>query len=292
MQAPGDLERHDVKGDALLGWDSDVEALGAEQPRCDSAAVGRARQVVVAVLLAAAVGLLVIAMAALHAPPPPPGRGFAIDLPAVQELVALDGFPAPNPNDLWGIHDLLLLGYKAPFMKPGSAGAAEIQSSALQLAEMLPQLHPHPPCRQQIKAALMSAGGALDKAALVAVAQSSWDCLPAKFTAASFDIAFTPDGLDTNPGLVSQALDPKVLTPGILGACLGTPWHRACSFWVSLHAMAYRADALGLSSKFMHAAMAVLAGGSTLCGGCTLHMRSLHSTVLSPAVISDLGELD
>jgi len=230
---------------------------------------------------------LVTAVLVYIAAPQHPGPVTSTSL----QVQALAGAPAnANANDLWAIHDLVLLGYRAPFMKPGSAGLQEVQASAVALADMLPRLHPYAPCRTQIGQAL--AGVPPGQQRVVRAAEAAWQCLPAQYTPASFDVAFTADGLDVRPGLAGEARDPKVLDPSVLGACAGTHWHRTCSYWVSMHAMAYRADALQLGQQFLHNVLTVLAGGATMCGGCTLHMRELHQPVLSAPVNADLGELD
>lgn len=211
-------------------------------------------------------------------------------LKGVEELAAFGPTAAANANDLWGIHDLLLMGYRAPFMAVGSQGLMEIQAAVGDLVILLPKIHPYAPCRQRLAAVV--AGTPEGKERVVQAAQAAWECLPAQFTPASFDVAFTADGLDVNPNLVGTARDPKVLDPSVLGACATTHWHRTCSFWVSLHAMAYRADALQMGPRFLRDALTVLAGGATMCGGCTLHLRALHKPVLSANVQRDMGPID
>jgi len=97
------------------------------------------------------------------------------------------------------------------------------------------------------------------------------------------------DGALDDEDLAHHARNPRPLDYSKLGACKGTKWPRTCSYWVSMHTMAYRADALHLSLKFLTALMPILASGATMCGGCTLHMQALHKPVLQPVVISDLG---
>lgn len=195
-----------------------------------------------------------------------------------------------KPDDLWAVHDLLLLGYKAPFMIEGSAGQLEVRSKAEELASLMSRIHPYEPCRQQIQAAFT--GG---RAGIVAASEASWACLPRRFTPEMFTVAFTVEGLDQPPlqgGLADKARNPKLLDVTGLSACAATQWPRTCSLWASIHTMAYRADALGLGTQFRHAVLALLAGGATMCGGCTVHLRTLHETVLSSAILQDLGDLD
>jgi len=68
-------------------------------------------------------------------------------------------------------------------------------------------------------------------------------------------------------GLAEDARDPFLREPRLLTACRGSHWPRTCSYWASMHSMAYRADALGLGARFLPALLAVLAGGATMCGG-------------------------
>lgn len=90
------------------------------------------------------------------------------------------------------------------------------------------------------------------------------------------------DGVDDlAPDGANSARDPKLKDTSVLGACQNSQWHRTCSFWVSMHVMALRADSLGLGTRFFQTALSVLAGGATMCGGCTLHLQALHAPVLS-----------
>jgi hypothetical protein len=211
------------------------------------------------------------------------------------------------PDDLWAIHDLLLAGYTAPFMKEGP-GKEEVRQSAQNLAKLLPQIHPHEPCRAQIGSALegqaadrmrRGTAGWADNAALeelaeresragvVAAAQASWACLPGNFTEASFDNPFTEEAIDKWDAQFATRM-PSVRQK--LGACEGSKWPRTCSYWSSMHTMAHRADQLGLGGQLLGAVIPVLAAGATMCGGCTLHLRALHDTVLTEAVVAGLGQ--
>jgi len=188
------------------------------------------------------------------------------------------------PNDLWGIHDLVLAGYGAVFMTKGSEGASETQKAAYALAGMLPKVHPYEPCRKLTQQALANATS--EESAVIAVADASWACLPAKFNEHSFDAAYTKDSLG-NYDRANSARNPSVLDVSVLGACQRSAWPRTCSYWSSLHAMAFRADALNLGTEFMHAVVPLLASGSTFCAGCTLHFSALHDTVLSKSFMRD-----
>ena len=120
-------------------------------------------------------------------------------------------------NDFWAVHDLLMIGYNAYFMRRGTAGQAEVQKATAGLAQLLVAVHPVGLCRQMIASAIGGAGG--DRATVVAAAEASWACLPAKFGPASFTAAFTEEALD-DEDLAHRARDPKVLDPhSVLGAC-------------------------------------------------------------------------
>jgi len=126
------------------------------------------------------------------------------------------------------------------------------------------------------------------RAGIVAAAKASWECLPGNFTEASFDTPYTEAAIDS-AGYAFRAKMPKVLQR--LGACEGSQWPRTCSYWSSMHTLAHRADLLKLGSQFLEAIVPVLAGGATLCGGCTLHLRALHGPVLSKDINEGLGDI-
>jgi len=204
-----------------------------------------------------------------------------------------------TPNDLWAIHDLLLVGYDGYFMKKDSPGHAEAQEAAAELARLLPHLHPHLPCREMLTTAMAryppvprgpSEAYLLPQPAIVEAAEAAWRCLPAAFTVASFTASFSLAALQDDQQ-AQQAKDPNLRDHSVLGACLLSKWPRTCSYWASIHGMALRADALGLGAPFLRAIVPILASGATMCGGCTLHFRALHRPVLSSAMIQDLGAL-
>eukprot|EP00931_Biecheleriopsis_adriatica_P037203 TRINITY_DN21352_c0_g1_i1.p1 TRINITY_DN21352_c0_g1~~TRINITY_DN21352_c0_g1_i1.p1 ORF type:complete len:261 (-),score=54.02 TRINITY_DN21352_c0_g1_i1:473-1255(-) len=186
-------------------------------------------------------------------------------------------------DDFWALRDLLLIGGAGIFMEQSSYGHKEIQQSAQDLASMLPELHPVRECREMIQQSLRGESG---DEGLKAAAAAAWACLPAKFNEKSFDVSYKGD-TGNHEEDAHQAKMPKLRDESMLGACKGSQWPRTCSYWSSLHAMALRADALGLSQKFLAAVLPLLAGGATLCEGCTLHLRALHKPVLSDALLRD-----
>jgi len=214
--------------------------------------------------------------------------------PRAQALVLVQGpgrsLPPSDitPDDFWAIHDLLLTGYTAPFLGEGP-GKEEARWGAAALADLLPRLHPHGPCRAGIAGALEALGtGGAPRARVVAAAGASWACLPGNFTEASFDTPYTEEAID-NITMAQEARMPALKQK--VGACEGSGWPRTCSYWSSMHAMAHRADMLGLGGQFLAAVVPVLASGATLCAGCTLHLRALHAPILSEAVRGGLGDL-
>lgn len=192
------------------------------------------------------------------------------------------------PNDLWAVHDLLLAGYGAIFMKDGSAGKQEVKDATMEFALLLPKLHPHEPCRTALATALYGSGQ-VGEASLKAAARASWECLPGGLADADFEDPFT-EGMVDDSNAAFKARMTRLLDVSLLGACKESRWPRTCSYWTSLHAMAYRADGQQMAGAFLKAVVPVLAGGATLCGGCTLHLRSLLKDVLSQNVLDDLGE--
>mmetsp|Transcript_36269 Transcript_36269/g.85096 ORF Transcript_36269/g.85096 Transcript_36269/m.85096 type:complete len:301 (-) Transcript_36269:704-1606(-) len=198
------------------------------------------------------------------------------------------------PNDLWAVHDLLLVGQTGVFMKQDSAGKVEVQEAAYDLAKLLPALHPHAPCRAQLAKVLGSSPGQVAQARpnrdiLLKAATTSLQCLPAKFTSADFETFFGEKEMSDS----DAAYDARMPIPRkakALGACMSSKWPRTCSYWVSMHAMAYRADVLGLGQTFLKSLVPVLAGGATMCGGCTSHFRALTDPLLSGPVRNDFGD--
>ena len=56
-------------------------------------------------------------------------------------------------------------------------------------------------------------------------------------------------------------------------------WPRACSFWVSMHLMALRADLQpdpSVRLELYGHLQNLIAGGALQCGGCTRHFRYLN----------------
>lgn len=180
-------------------------------------------------------------------------------------------------NDLWALHDLLLIGYNGIFLNESSPAKREVQDHATSLAKMLPRVHPHKPCRHLIAEVV----GKNKKPNISAVAEAAWACLPANFSAADFDTVF----LKESDAAAAKMPHPK--NPDSLGTCKGSGWPRTCSYWVSLHLMALRADALQLSAEFLHAVVPLLAGGALVCNGCTHHLMALHKPVLSESMRKD-----
>jgi len=191
-----------------------------------------------------------------------------------------------QPNDLWAIHDMLLLGYHAVFMKPDTAGSKEVQRASIELANMLPELHPVEACRKQIETAI---SGQNESMQVLRAAEASWSCLPAKFTETSFTSAFV--GLHESREAYKAAKRTRMphLEPDdhVLGACKDSRWPRTCSYWSSMHLLSYRADRKGKGQQFLAAIVPLIAGGMTLCQGCTMHFRVLNAPALSDAFRTD-----
>jgi len=184
--------------------------------------------------------------------------------------------PASNlnsavPLDLWAIHDLLIVGRKGPLLQPtASASHQMVDVAANKLGSLMCDIHPVPACREAVCQA----------DSLVTKAEASWNCLG--LTADNFTEAYTSD---------SQAnVDVDRTTPLFmdrLGVCRDSQWQRACSYWISMHALSIRADIAQKGQEFLQAVVEIIAGGALYCSGCTNHFRLLNKNLLSAEVIAD-----
>jgi len=208
------------------------------------------------------------------------GRGYSMRL--------ADGFVARSPElpngdsstpysinelDVWGIRDLLLLGKASPLLQDGSAGKPVVVAAAETLAEMLPQIHPVPACQTAVGLAV----------GLEAKAAACWSCLGLNPT--NFTNPYLP-----NSTKFQNAANTDTKFGDLMGACSGTRWPRACSYWSSFHAMGVLADVHGQGRQFLQAISRIIAGGALYCGGCTLHWRYLNKHML-PSALHDVGDL-
>lgn len=173
-----------------------------------------------------------------------------------------------TPNDLHAIHDLILVGYAAVFMRVQTVGVGEVHQAVHNLTRALPTLHPYQNCRALLAQEAMSPA-ATPLAEVAASSGIAWSCLPAAFTENDFTRPFTPAAV-TNPQLAKQARNPgvKVTASAKLGACAASHWPRTCSYWSSIHSMALRAELLRVSgSAFLSMMVTVVASGATQCRG-------------------------
>eukprot|EP00927_Polykrikos_kofoidii_P005330 TRINITY_DN12110_c0_g2_i1.p1 TRINITY_DN12110_c0_g2~~TRINITY_DN12110_c0_g2_i1.p1 ORF type:complete len:331 (+),score=51.69 TRINITY_DN12110_c0_g2_i1:106-1098(+) len=201
------------------------------------------------------------------------------------------------PNDLHGIHDLLLVGYAGIFVRHREFTHASAKSEAgmiiatavTRLAKSLLTLHPFHACRTALANAKSGVGND-SKALVVEYASVAWSCLPAHFSSVSFlsDSAFTEAALDDDD-LQMDAKNPSLL-PAVkaqLGVCKNSLWDRTCSYWSSLHILAARAEAAGpqIASAFLRDTLLAIFGGATMCKGCMRHFRILHAPIIPEAVL-------
>lgn len=197
-----------------------------------------------------------------------------------------------RPNDLWGIHDLLLAGYAGIFMEPNTKGWQEVRESSMRLTALLPAIHPSLECRERLARSLGGTAGSpltnqvSEELHLKAVSET-WACLPAEFKPDDFKNPLLPDAIGDFEAYKAARMTQPLYPPK--GVCEKSAWPRTCSFWVSMHLMAARADQLSLGVEFLEAVVPILAGGATFCGGCTRHFRALTKPVLSSAVLADLA---
>jgi hypothetical protein len=198
------------------------------------------------------------------------------------------------PGDLWGLRDLLLIGYSGVFMQRNSSGLSLVRKGALELANLLPTIHPFQPCRTEVASVLAESQSESERNLILKVAASLWSCLPEKF---DFN-HFTPSrNLHTTSPFSEEMIDdymkafkgrmPQLKNAAWLRACSKSSWIRACSYWIAIHLMAERADASKKSGEFLQALVPVLAGGANLCSGCTLHFMTMFKDHINKSIITD-----
>mmetsp|Transcript_116282 Transcript_116282/g.183871 ORF Transcript_116282/g.183871 Transcript_116282/m.183871 type:complete len:238 (-) Transcript_116282:633-1346(-) len=172
------------------------------------------------------------------------------------------------PLDLWGIHDLLLIGHRGPVLHPDdNASHAMVEAAVENLAEMLHEIHPVPKCREAIR----------QETSYNAKANAAWTCLD--LDRENFTGAYVSDSQVDNEVAITV---PKFTDS--LGACKESNLPRSCSYWASLHAMGVRADMLNKGQEFLTAIVQIISGGALYCFGCTMHFRLLNEAFLPPHV--------
>lgn len=193
------------------------------------------------------------------------------------------------PNDLWAIHDLVLLGYygvmlKGEHMAKNTSDALLIaQAAASKISAMLPSIHPVAKCREDLaKVAAETAGSANPASSMERVAETTWTCLG--LSATDFVSPFVSLSAPWGQALQDMHSEPNS-TLVQLGDCNGSGWPRACSLWASIHSLALRADTLGLGREFFNATVQVLSGGPLFCVGCTRHVRLLAKPIVPSALL-------
>lgn len=205
-----------------------------------------------------------------------------------------DRLESIEPDDFWGVRDLLLISYAGVFMVQNSIGHQLVQAYVLDFAGMLPKLHPYSPCRISIGTVLAHAPSGRfasdeeNKQRLLAVAEAAWSCLPAKFTVDSFSNPYRVDMMGNLEASFGAHMTVPVNTSG-LGACQDSRWPRTCSYWATMHAMAKRADAIGVGDRLISSFVSMAAAGATLCAGCTFHWQALHKDFLDQRILQDFG---
>ncbi|KAH8046989.1 hypothetical protein JL722_13326 [Aureococcus anophagefferens] len=183
-------------------------------------------------------------------------------------------------NDLHGIHDLLTAGAAGVFLLDGDR--AVVVEAAERLAKLLPQIHPLAECRAAIGDAVCARRATGTGPTAASPPRSPrrrarpGPASPAPSTRrpSTASSPSRPGASATSPTRSSRG-GRRSRTRASLGACRPSSWDRACSFWVSLHALAARADAKGLQDAFLDSTTKLLAGGATQCAACTNHFRLL-----------------
>jgi len=174
--------------------------------------------------------------------------------------------PAPliQPNDLYALHDLLLVGYAAVFVKVDSAATQQVQDMAVDLTALLPVVHPWAPCR----AAFTQLEPLADPADTIArAARVAWDCLPHEFKSTDFSATFDRQCI-TDVALAKSAKNPKVLPAArsSLSTCEASKWDRTCSYWSVIHSTALWAESSS-QPLVLKLLIVLLWSGATQCSG-------------------------
>ena len=189
-----------------------------------------------------------------------------------------------SPNDLYAMHDIVLTGYAAPFMKDGSVGRDEVREAVSSLTrDLLPILHPIKRCRDEIERVVTNRETlGSDLELVVQSADMLWSCLPAKFQRKDFKHPFTRESLLSSRAMLDSR-HPVLLRRSAVQACRHSPWDRTCSYWSSIHSLALRAEQMlalqrqntigrekfeGVSfEKFLPLLLTTMIGGLTQCRG-------------------------
>ena len=182
------------------------------------------------------------------------------------------------------MHDIVLTGYAAPFMKDGSVGRDEVREAISSLTrELLPILHPIKRCRDEIERVVTNRETlGSDLELVVQSADVLWSCLPAKFQRKDFKHPFTRESLLSSRAMLDSR-HPVLLRRSAVQACRHSPWDRTCSYWSSIHSLALRAEQMlalqrqntigrekfeGVSfEKFLPLLLTTMIGGLTQCRG-------------------------
>ena len=123
-----------------------------------------------------------------------------------------DLFKFAGPNDLYAMHDIILTGYAAPFMKDGSQGREDVREAVTGLTrDLLPILHPVKRCRDEIERVVFNREAIGSDLALIRrSADVLWSCLPAKFDSNDFQHPFVFESLKS-PRTVLDSRNPILL---------------------------------------------------------------------------------
>jgi len=185
-------------------------------------------------------------------------------------------------------------------------GLMATRGAAVDLAHLLPDLHPVQRCRDKFRAIVYKCSkekSCDDEQLIVDMAAESWACIgikesmivptchsgrgtmtvgdeevpckgePIKTLRTSEKTLLQMDNSNPYSNYRIKDIDLGVCKqgpPGSDGFPTGkTKWLRACSFWTAFHSMALRADALGgdYPNQLFGAIVRIVAGGALWCGG-------------------------
>lgn len=181
---------------------------------------------------------------------------------------------------------------EAPGLDLAKSDDLWVQIASKKLAALLPAIHPLERCRERFAQILGGTAGSpvlteVTNDMHINVTGEAWHCLA--LVEEDFKNPFLPNAIGNFEAYKAAKMTVPKRT--LNGLCGQSAWPRTCSYWVSMHLLAARADLLLLGHQLLDALIPILAGGATFCGGCTKHFRALTKPMLSPALVQDFSRV-
>jgi hypothetical protein len=199
---------------------------------------------------------------------PAPGRALPADAP---EYI--------QKQDLWGIHDMLLVAWGCTACGTNVNLQNKVQKAVVDFANLLKVLHPLEECRTKLQSIQDCKVG--EKTCIDSVANANLECLGAtpacnpsdwfcttgqpfsKYKAATVDQEGT-NAPNFQAGSFPKAY-PWIQSGGVCDIGQKTKWGYACSVWVAIHALGLRADAKNLQLPLLTSLAPMIAGNLLNC---------------------------